>query len=935
MTPERWQRIEALYAEALEQPRAAQADYVVARAGADTTLRDEVLSLIDAHYADADFLAQPVEAGRLAAWLDALPEVPGLLPGAPRPGDDIGGYRLLRVLGRGGMGTVYLAERRTEAFTQRVALKLLRRGLDTGDLLARFFAEQRILARLSHPHIARLIDGGVTADGLPYFALEYVDGCPITDYADRHGLGVEARLRLFDQVCEAVQCAHQHLVVHRDLKPSNLLVTTDPGSEPGRATVKLLDFGIAKLLQPGPADAPVLTATGVRVMTPAYAAPEQVRGGPITTATDVYALGVILYELLTGQRPYDLDGASGATIERIVCETSPPRPSTQVSRRTDAPPAGPARAGLDPERLRRRLKGDLDTIILKALRKDPAERYGTVDQLREDLRRHLAGLPVRARPLTWRYRTHRFVRRHRAPVVAAVLIAALLAGFSILTARQAARIETQAAVVAEERDKAEEVARFLVSLFRSADPGEARGEDVTARTLLERGRARVEEELAGQPAVQATMLGVMGEVYEALGDYAEAEALARQALLREQAVHGPRHAATATALNRLGWIRHLRGDEAGADSTLRAALALRQAVLGPDHLDVARTMNDLAVVAQARGDYAATDTLLRAALALRQARLGPEHMAVATTLNNLAALRWRLGDYDGAARYFEQALTVFRTTLGEMHPRIAITLNNLAVTYQVQGDLDRAEARYREALAMRRRLFGDAHPEVARSLNTLGHLLTRRGDYAAADSLLTEALALRRALLGPRHPDLASTLVTLAGLREAQGRYAEAERLHREALAMREALLGHGHAEVAESLGGLARLERRRGRPADAARLYREALAVERQALGPQHPRVAETLRQLGLVEQDLGHLDAAVAHLREALALARTALGAEHATVAGLHVDLAAALIAQGAAAEAVGLLRHAAEVGDAETAARARALMARIAPPPPPADD
>ncbi len=483
LTPERWKRVESVLDAALELDPALRPDYLMTSCQGDLELRAEVERLLH-----SCARAEGLLAGAAPAAFGALLQSPG---DEAIPEGRIGPYRVLGVAGRGGMGVVYLAERADDQYRKRVALKLLRRGLDDPHLVRRFLEERQILAALDHPHIARLLDGGVTSDGLPWFALEYVEGEPIDRSCDRRRLPVEQRLRLFLAVCDAVQYAHRNLVVHRDLKPSNILVTPV-------GKVKLLDFGVAKLLAGGEAPDTTLTRAGWRAMTPEYASPEQVRGEPVTVASDVYSLGVVLYQLLAGQRPYRLRNRVPNEIERVVLEEQPGPPSAAAAR-GDAEAAG-AR-GTTSDRLRRRLAGDLDLIVLQALRKEPERRYPTVDRLASDLRRHLQGLPVSAAPDRWHYRARKFARRHLVGVSAAIGFVLLLAGFAALTGLQSAR-------TARERDRAERVSAFLTELLRSPDPFRGRGAAITVREVLDSAVQRLPRELGRQPGLQADLLGL-------------------------------------------------------------------------------------------------------------------------------------------------------------------------------------------------------------------------------------------------------------------------------------------------------------------------------------------------------------------------------------------------------------------------------------------
>jgi len=845
MTPERWQRIEALFDAVLDRPPGEREAFLERACAGDRALRDEVDSLRAAYEADPGFLEAPlVEAPALPTAVEGI-----------EGEQHIGPYRLIRPLGRGGMGQVYLAERNDDAFSRYVALKIIRRGLDTDDFLRRFRVERQILARLSHPGIARLFDGGTTDAGRPYFVMEYVEGKSITAYCDHNDLSVEARLRLFRRVCVAVHHAHQNLVVHRDLKPSNILV--DPKGQP-----KLLDFGIAKLLDPAQTGlATTLTQTGRRVMTPAYASPEQLCAEGVTTASDVYALGVLLYELLAGCRPYRLDDRSPREVERVICEDTPERPSE-------------ATAG----RRARQLRGDLDTMILKAIRKEPERRYASAGQLAEDVQRYLDGRPVVAQPDTFTYRMTKFVRRHRTAVAATALIVLLLAASSIVTAIQSHRIQTQAAEVRQERDHSEQVVDFLVDLFEASDPNEAQGDPLTAPELLERGATRIEEKLGDEPAVHAEMMQVMSRVYERRGRYERGEQMARRALQIQRRLRGAESAEAATALNSVGWLLHQQGAHAAADSVLREALTIRRTQLGPQHLDVARTLNDLAVVQQVRGDYPATDTLLQEALAIRRQHHGDEHPSVATTLNNLAALKWRLGDYETAERQLREVRRVLRAQHGSEHMRVAVATTNLAALQMSQEEYERAEVLYREALTVRRTLLGNKHPDVARSLVHLGNLYRAQREFDKAVPLLREALGMRRTLLGERHRQVANIRYLLARLYRQQGDYARAEPLYREALAGFREVLPDGHAKTAEVLVDLGRMHLANQNPRQAVPLLEDALAMQRRNFGSEHRQTATAQTALGACLADLERYAKAETLLKKSHAVLQHLQGANTA---------------------------------------------------------
>jgi serine/threonine-protein kinase len=797
----------------------------------DAALRAEVEALLAAHRDAGGFGEEPVLADH-----DVAPS-------------HIGRYRVLRELGRGGMGAVYLAERDEPGLRKTVAIKVVRRGMDSAFVVARFHRERQILAGLEHPGIARLYDGGATDEGLPYFVMEHVDGQDVLAYCDALRLTVADRLRLFVHVCEAVHYAHQHLVVHRDLKPSNVLVTAQ--GEP-----KLLDFGIAKLLSPQVGDASLdETASVVRLLTPHYASPEQVQGERVTTASDVYSLGVILYELLSGHRPYRVKGSSPSEIERAVLEgdllppsapgTRPTRPGAGQGPETAAvtPAEASALRQTSPRALRRRLHGDLDTVVLKALRRDPSHRYATAAELADDIRRHLDGFPVRARPDGRAYRAAKFLRRHRVGVgVAASVTVALLAGLAVALVgfTRARRAE---AVAHAEAETARRVSDFMVDLFKINEPGESRGNAVTARELLDRGAQRVEEQLAGQPAVRANLLVAMGRAYGELGLFAPQARVLEQALQAQAAVHGQHSAEVARTLGLLTKAKMDKGSYAEARDLAARALAIQERLLGPDHLEVAQTLGNLGIAHWRLGDLPAARRALERALATREKVQGPDHAGLGGILNNVAILRWQEGDTEGARRLYERALAIFERDYDRDHPNVVRTLNNLANLLQQAGDLAGARALHERALASRRRMLAPDHPEIAETLNNLGDALRAAGALDEARQALTEALAIREKALGPDHEYVGTTLLNLGLTLADLGDDAAARPLLERSLELYRAALGPDHYNLAYPIAGLARLDQRAGDPAAAERGFRRALELMEKGLGPDHPDVKEIRR--------------------------------------------------------------------------------------------
>jgi serine/threonine-protein kinase len=827
---EPWDRVKEIFEAVFERSPAERAQLLAQACGADAALRAEVESLLAAYDGSTDFMEAP-------AWETASPG----FRGGPDPyeGRLIGAYRAIRRIGHGGMGAVYLAARADATYQKRVAIKIVKRGMDTEEILHRFRNERQTLASLDHPNIARLLDGGTTAEGLPYFVMDYVEGQRIDDYCDAGRLTIRERIALFRSVCGAVQYAHQNLIVHRDLKPDNILVTPE-------GVPKLVDFGIAKVLNPEAASqAADLTRPMGRVMTLRYASPEQVRGGPITTASDVYSLGVLLFELLTGRRPYGSPETSQADVARAICDEDPPSPSAALAR----PAASGAREAGEPDLaaiaalratppgvLKRQLAGDVDAIVLMALRKEPQRRYGSVERLAEDLRRHLEGLPVLAQPDTVAYRSRKFVRRHRAGVIAASLVlVSLVAGI--------AGTSWQARVAAEQRDrasleaeKAKQINAFVQSMLGSADPyTSGGGKQVTVAHALDEASRRVDAELGRQPEVAAAVRTTIGTTYLGLGIFESAE------------------------------------------SHLRFALETRRRLLGSDHPDVVDSLNNLAALYMARGDIAAGEPLLREALTICGRIHSADTLQEASTLNNLGSLLLSKGAHDEAEQVHRRSLAIRRALLGENDPAVAESLNDLGVVLGTKGDFAGAEPLHRQAVQIIRQTRPPDHPDIAATMTTLAYVVDGQKNYAAAEPLYREALELRQKVLGDSHPDVAWTKYNYASLLHLRGKYGEAETMAREVLALRGKTLPEGHPMIPAAMQVLGMSLADQGHPERAEPVLRESLEIRRKSYPAGHWLIATAENTLGDCLTALGRFNEAEALLVPSYASIRKNLGDKH----------------------------------------------------------
>jgi serine/threonine-protein kinase len=765
-------------------------------------------------------------------------------------GQKLGPFLVEERIGAGGMGVVYRARRDDEQFDQQVVIKRVRRAAASTALIQRFLQERQILARLDHPGIARLVDGGVDDESVPWLAMEYVDGVPIDEYCS--GRSIEERLDLFREVCSAVSAAHRNLIVHRDIKPSNVLVTED-------GHVKLLDFGVAKLIDDDPTN-PELTHVGPAPLTPEYASPEQVSEEAITTASDVYQLGLLLYRMLTGENAQRATTNKIVDLQREVLETRPEPPSSVA-----------------PESVARRLRGDLDTIVMFALNKDPVRRYESASAMAADVLLHLQGRPVAARADSIGYRTGRFIARNPVGVAAGLVIFALLGWIAVSSVLQSRSLRVERDRAQLEARNAQEVANFLVELFEEADPDIAAGEDPTARELLARGAERIESELGGQPATQIRLMRTIAEIEFELGNFEQAHRLLDKALARALPVLGLDDPETGIIVLRLGELHGDEGNFGAADSMLVVAQSIYQSLDPPDpgavaevytqraqiakelgHFDLADslyvrslvfermvdpvdsgnlslTLNNYGEMLRSRGRIDEAEAPLREALAIRRRLYGEESVRVASSLNNLALVLKRQGKLEEALEIFEQILVVDRKILGDDHRYVGMDINNLATTLQSLGRYEEALERHREALALRRRIFDGAHPDTAVSLNNLATTFRELGELDSAQVYYERALRVNHEVFGDTHPRIAATMKNIASVWMARADYERALEVQIEALAMRREVFGDEHPAVAGDLLLLAEILVALGRKEEARQAIDEAEQIASAALPEGH----------------------------------------------------------------------------------------------------
>ena len=770
------------------------------------------------------------------------------------PGAVIGKYRVVEIIGEGGFGTVYCAEQ-TLPVQRHVALKIIKLGMDTRQVVARFETERQALAMMNHPSIAKVYDAGVTSTGRPYFAMELVQGLPLNEFADREELSTEERLGLFRQLCLAVQHAHQKGILHRDLKPSNVLVVQVDGSP----LVKVIDFGIAKAMETPVTNSSLATGEFQMVGTPEYMPPEQASGRDVDTRADVYALGVLLYELLTGTLPFRLEGTGVhdvGNLLRHIREVSPVKPSSRVSSLGERLPAVASSRRTPPTGLIRKLRGDLDWIVMRALEKDRECRYATATELAEDIAHHLAHEPVHAGPPSALYRARKFVRRHTMSVTFSAIVGVLILTTAVAMTIQAGRIGTErdranreAAVAAEEAETSRRVAEFLVGLFEMSDPNRARGETITAREILDRGAKQIQVELNDQPSVQATLMRTIGRVYTALGLYAEARPLLRRAMELDESVEADDVVIAGTLMD-MAQLSMWLGEYEEGEALSQRAIEIREQRFGPDHPEVAAGLNGLGNALQNQGRLDEARVIHERALAIREAADSTGE-AVGTSLHNLAIVHYFLGDYAQAILYYKRAADIDLKHHGPESPSYATTLHTLAIAYKDLGRLDEALQLEEQATAIREKALGADHLHTAFSLCTLGNIHRLAGQQPRAEALQRRAFRIGEAAVGSEHGETIWMRGSLARTLSELGQYDEANELLRTSIRILEEQ--DDQQWLSSELDAIALNLHRQGRLPDAEMNYRRALMIARDVGGEVAADRAEALRDHATVLRKLG----------------------------------------------------------------------------------
>jgi len=893
-----WDQVKDLLFQAMQVDSQERMRFLDEACAGNESLRAELVSLLAAAAATPPrFLESlPSELSRSTRQEDTLAplEVGQLFEGR---------FRLLRLLGEGGMGQVWLAEQMAPV-RREVALKLIRSGAFDPSILRRFIVERQSLAIMDHPAIAKVFEAGATSQGQPWFAMEYVPGLPITEYADLHRLDLRERVELLAHACDGVQHAHVKSVIHRDIKPANVLVV----EVHGKPVPRLIDFGLAKATTPSAPDQSLHTRLGLISGTPGYMSPEQAHANPqdIDTRTDVYSLGVLLYVLLTGLQPFEIRRRAPPPIDewlRQLREDEPPWPSAKLAADRESAATSAADRLTEPRTLIRQLRGDLDWITIKALARDRERRYGSAAELAADLRRYLQHEPVLARPPTWAYRTRKYLRRHRLGVAVAATLVLLLAGFSVVQSMQLR-------VITRERDRVTRISEFMTDMFQAADPTETSGREVTARTVLDRASADIRSGLHQDRETQAQLMHVMARSYVNLGLYRDALALARSASEARAQLYGPNDARTLDSRELYGWTLSRANQDAEAEPVLRDVLARERTTLARGDPRLLEAMRALSTVLVNEGGHnGEAEALVRQHLDLARTTFGPASLQTVRAMGVLGRLLLDEGRYAEAERTLRRLLDVAPRTLRADHPQILQAMTYLGFSVASQRREQEAEVIYRKALAEQMRVVGPEHSLTTMTMDWLAVCLGAQGRFEEAETLSRAAFATRLKSLGPEHYETLTSMFNLGEVLRGEGRLQESESILREAVSRSVHALGAESTDTLATQSSLAKTLNAEGRYADAEQLARSTLDAQLPILGPHDPDSIATQRELGKALAHEHRYAEAVSLLRALMA--QKSKAADQGNLWSGWYDLACVAAAADQPRDALGYLREAIQRG------------------------
>jgi eukaryotic-like serine/threonine-protein kinase len=886
------EHVAALFEAAVSLDPEQRSAFLDRACGDEGSVRQEVEELLQADAAASSFLKHPVFHQPTADDTHGSQAT-------------IGPYHLLELIGQGGMGEVWLAEQR-QPVRRRVAIKLIKVGMDTREVMARFESERQALALMDHPAIAKVFEAGSTPEGRPYFVMEYVAGIPITAYCDKHKLTVRQRMELFIQVCDGVQHAHQKAIIHRDLKPSNILVC----EVDGKPMPRIIDFGVAKAISQTLTTATVYTQIGTLIGTLGYMSPEQADSGGenIDTRTDVYSLGAVLFELLAGTLPLDLDKLPYDEVLRRLRDEDVPRPSTRLSALGDKSSLTARNRCADISSLSRLLRGDPDVIALKALEKDRARRYASASGLAADIGRYLRNEPVTAHPPSTMYRARKHIRRHRLGVAMATAGVLLLVAFAIVQTVELKQVARERDRATRERDRADRISQFMTGMFKVSNPSEALGNTVTAREILDKGEKEIDNGLKNEPELQARMMYTMAETYEGLGLLSRTRPLLERALEIQRRVLGPEHSETLRSMATLARVVGDEGHYAEAEKLQRETLEIRRRVLGPEHPDTLASRNSLAGILLYEGHEGEAERLERETLAIRRRVLGSENQDSLASMSLLAYALAGEGRFTESEKLFRETIDIQRRVLGPEHPDTLLSISNLVSTLEGENDYGEAERLSRGALQVQRRVLGPEHADTLYSMSNLAYALMEKGSYAEAEKLQRETLEIQRRVLGPEHPDAIASMENLSGILVAETRYPEAESLNRETLGIIRRVFGPESENSLFRIISLAEILIYQGRYAEAESMIRETLDRGRR-LGAQAPLMLTALEDEALNLSHENRYDEAKELYREAIQTADKT--GEPSTIAGAWYQFASGAAVAGRHDEALEYLDKAIALG------------------------